>query len=262
MARGRRRLEIVEMTKAIFRFYADLNEFLPPDLRQRSYPYPVNGGAQSVKHLIEANGVPHTEVELILANSCPVDFSYLVQPGDFVSVYPAFRSPSIWPPTDLRPPIPNPARFLLDNHLGKLARYLRLLGFDTLYFNNRFDDAQLAQMAHDDKRILLSRDRGLLMRSLVIHGYCLRTKDPQEQVKATIYRFQLADQVNPWCRCLRCNGFLAPTTKKRIMGRLEPKTKRYFHEFQVCQECEQIYWKGSHFHQLEHFVNEIVSINS
>lgn len=245
------------MNQATFRFYADLNEFLPPLRRQKSFAYPTYGETQSVKHLIEANGVPHTEVELILANSCPVDFSYMVQPGDLISVYPAFRSPVIDIPNLLRPAVPNPARFLLDNHLGKLARYLRLLGFDTWYFNDRYDDDQLAQIAHDDNRIMLSRDRGLLMRSLIVHGYCLRTKDSREQVKATLQRFQLHDQIMPWRRCLRCNGFLKPVAKEHIEDRLEPKTKQYFHEFQICADCEQIYWKGSHFKRLDKFVMEI-----
>jgi len=245
------------MTQAQFRFYADLNELLSQDRRQIFFSYPVYGGNQSVKHLIEANGVPHTEVALILANSHPVDFSYLVQPGDWVSVYPAFRSALIKPPLDLRPPIPKPARFLLDNHLGKLARYLRLLGFDTWYFNNCYDDAKLAQMAHEEQRILLSRDRGLLMRSQVVQGYCLRTKDSEEQVISIIHRYQLYDQIMPWLRCLRCNGRLAPIEKDQVVDRLEPKTKQHYHEFRICQECEQIYWKGSHFKRLKGIVAEI-----
>jgi uncharacterized protein with PIN domain len=250
------------MTPVIFRFYADLNKFLPQSRRQKSFAYPAYGGTQTVKHLIEASGVPHTEVELILANSNPVDFSYLVQPSDLISVYPAFRSPKIIAPIELRPPIPEPALFLLDNHLGRLARYLRLLGFDTLYFNNRYDDAQLAQMAHEEERILLSRDRGLLMRSLVVHGYCLRTTDSKEQVRATIHRYQLYEQIKPWRRCLRCNGHLLPVGKDRILDRLEPKTKQYYHEFQICRECEQIYWKGSHFGRLERFVAEITGTDT
>ena len=115
--------------------------------------------------------MPHTEVELILGNGQPQSFSYLVQAGDRISVYPAFSVLDIETTVPLRPPIPNPIRFLLDNHLGRLARYLRLLGFDTLYFNNSYDDAQLAQLAHDQNCVLLSRDRGLLKRGQVIAFY-------------------------------------------------------------------------------------------
>lgn len=248
------------MNPANFRFYAELNDFLPPASRQKLVAVPTYDGDQSIKHLIEARGVPHTEVELILANGLPVDFSYLVQPDDLISVYPAFRTMTGALPLNLRPEIPVPARFLLDNHLGKLARYLRLLGFDTLYFNNQYDDAQLAQMAREGNRILLTRDRGLLMRSIVVHGYYLHTKDSQEQVKAILQRFQIFEQVKPWKRCLRCNGFLKTVDKDQIIDRLEPKTKKYFHEFQICADCEQVYWKGSHYHHLEKFVDSCVIV--
>lgn len=243
---------------AIFRFYADLNFFLPAHRRQRNFAVPTYAGDQSVKHLIEALGAPHTEVGLILANSKPIQFGYLVQSGDYISVYPPFTT--LEPPESarLRPPLPNPARFLLDNHLGKLARYLRLLGFDTLYFHNSYDDPQLAQLAHREQRILLSRDRGLLKRSEVVYGYCLRTKDSRRQVTAVLHRFRLHDQIKPWTRCLRCNGRLRPVSKQAILHLLEPKTKQYFEEFQQCEACGQVYWRGSHFHRLRDFVDQVM----
>lgn len=243
------------MNAATFRFYADLSFFLPPQWQQVSFPYPTYAGDQTAKHLIESIGVPHTEVGLILANGEPADFDYLVQADDRVSVYPAFTT--LETPRPLRPPPPNPAQFLLDNHLGKLARYLRLLGFDTLYFNNRYDDAQLAQMSQDLSRILLSRDRGLLKRSAVIYGYCLRTTDSEAQALAVLHRYDLFAQIRPWTRCLRCNGRLQPVAKEAIIDRLEPKTKLYFEEFQMCRACGQIYWRGSHFGPLQAFVEKV-----
>ncbi|MCB8983871.1 MAG: Mut7-C ubiquitin/RNAse domain-containing protein [Ardenticatenaceae bacterium] len=243
------------MQDASFRFYADLNDFLPPERQQAAFVYSFNND-QSIKHLIEAAGVPHTEVERILVNGTPVDFSYRVQPGDRVAVYPHFSTLDVDAGQNgrLRPPPPSPARFILDIHLGQLARYLRLLGFDTLYPDSDLDDADLAQIAHDEERILLSRDRGLLMRSLVVHGYCLRTKDSEEQLTAVLHRFSLFDQIQDTPRCLRCNGILQPIVKEAIIDRLEPKTKRYYHEFQICQDCEQIYWQGSHYPKLRQFV--------
>jgi uncharacterized protein with PIN domain len=238
-----------------------LNDFLRPCWRQKLFVYPAYDGTQSVKHLIESIGVPHTEVELILGNGQPQTFSYLVQSGDRISVYPAFTSLEINPALALRPPPPHRPRFLLDNHLGRLARYLRLLGFDTLYFNNTYDDAQLAQMAQNKGLILLSRDRGLLKRSQVVHGYCLRSKEPQKQVRDVLHRYQLHDQIQPWRRCLRCNGPLQPVAKEKIVDRLEHKTRLYYHDFQICEDCEQIYWKGSHFKQLESFVAAISGTN-
>ncbi len=242
------------MNIAYFRFYADLNDFLPPHFRQRTLTCPVYDGRQSVKHLIESIGAPHTEVELILVNGRSIDFNYLVQAGDRVSVYPPFATIDVAPLVQLRPSLSPPYRFLLDNHLGKLTRYLRLLGFDTLYFNDQADDPELANIAHDEKRILLTRDRGLLKRSNVIYGYCLRTRDSQEQLTAVLHRFHLHDQIAPWTRCLRCNGLLESVEKDTIMHRLEPKTKLYFHEFQICRDCQQIYWQGSHSTRLQAIV--------
>ena len=242
---------------ATFRFYGDLNDLLPRERRQAAFAVPTHHGDQSVKHLMEALGVPHTEAALILANGAPVDFGYQVQPGDRIAVYPPFST--LEPPENgrLRPPLPRPARFLLDNHLGRLARYLRLLGLDALYFNNQYDDAQLAQMAHETQRVLLSRDRGLLKRSQVVYGYCLRTKASRQQVIDVLRRYRLRDEIRPWTRCLRCNGLLAPAAKADILARLAPKTQRYFEEFQMCRECGQIYWQGSHFGKLQAFVEQV-----
>ena len=244
------------MDTAQFRFYADLNDFLPVNLRQRPFRQPVYDGRQSVKHHVESLGVPHTEVAVILVNGRSVDFNYLVQAGDDISVYPPFHALDVLPLVQLRPSLTPPHRFLLDNHLGKLARYLRLLGLDTLYTDNEADDADLARIAHEEARILLTRDRGLLKRGNVIYGYCLRTRDSLKQLTAVLHRYQLHDEINPWTRCLRCNGLLRPVKKEAILHRLEPKTKLYFEEFRICEACEQIYWQGSHFTRLQRIVDK------
>lgn len=245
------------MNQVCFRFYAELNDFLPPHKRQNAYPLSFNPPV-SVKHLIEAEGVPHPEVALILAGDRVVDFSCLAQPGDRIAVYPLFAGIDLSPIKSLRPALPHPPAFILDNHLGRLARYLRLLGFDVLYPNDHLPDETLAQMAHDQERVMLTRDRGLLMRSLVVHGYCLRALNSRRQLVEVLNRFQLRDAVQPWRRCLRCNGLLHPVAKSAIVGRLEPKTRQYFHDFKMCQECEQIYWKGSHYTALEELVNQVI----
>ncbi len=246
------------MAEATFRFYGELNDFLPPEMRQRSLAYPFTE-PQTVKHLIEALRIPHTEVELILINSQPVDFTAVVHPHDHVSVYPVFHQLDISPLPALRPPLEHPPRFILDNHLGKLARLLRLLGFDTLYPRAHLDDGELAQIAHDENRVMLSRDRGLLMRSLISHGYCLRTTNTAEQVTAVLHRYHLHDHIQPWTRCLNCNGRLHPVPKSEIEHRLQPKTRLYFDDFRLCQECGQIYWKGSHFANLQEFVESVIA---
>jgi uncharacterized protein with PIN domain len=244
---------------AFFRFYAYLNFFLPANKKQETFPYPIFEGNQSVKHLIEAQGIPHTEVDLILADGNVVGFDHIVKAGEYISVYPAFSSLEINQEFSLRPPLPDPIRFLLDNHLGRLARYMRLLGFDTLYFNNQFDDEELSNLSHASQRVLLSRDRGLLKRSQVIYGYCLRSLDSYEQLKSVILRYHLAEKIEPWKRCLRCNGILQPVDKQVIINQLEPKTKRYFHDFQQCKSCGQIYWRGSHTHHLQTFLDRFLN---
>ena len=247
------------MGTALFRFYAYLNDFLPASKQYRDSCHPAFDGTQSVKHLIEAQGVPHTEVDLILVEGTPVGFDHLVKPGERISVYPAFARLDTTPLRQLRPPPPHPARFLLDNHLGRLARYLRLLGFDTLYFNDQLDDEQLADLSCTEDRILLSRDRGLLKRKQVVHGHCLRTKDAREQLKSVVLRYRLADQVNLWSRCLRCNGQLRSVPKSAVLHMLEPKTRRYFEDFQQCQSCHQVYWRGSHFAKIQSFLEAFLT---
>lgn len=240
------------MSQVEFRFYAELNDFLPDAKRQSTIVYELNGPV-AVKHPIEALGVPHTEVELILANGQSVDFSYLLQGGDRISVYPAFQSIDAAPLQKLRSPLPSPPSFVLDSHLGQLMTYLRLLGFDALYHND-YDDEELARLACREERVLLTRDRRLLMRKIVVYGYCIRTKDSRQQLRDVLHRFQLYDQIRPWRRCLRCNGPLRPVAKEAILDRLEPKTKKYYDEFHICEQCQQIYWKGSHYEPLRTFV--------
>jgi uncharacterized protein with PIN domain len=233
------------MIRIAVRFYAELGEFLPPARGRLTFEHVVNQRA-SVKHVIEALGVPHTEVDLILVNGESVDFSYLVADGDRISVYPVFESIDISPLVRVRPSPLREPRFVLDAHLGKLAAYLRMLGFDTLYRNDYADDA-LARLSSDERRILLTRDRGLLKRSAVSHGYLLRATDPRAQLAEVVRRFDLAGSIAAFRRCLRCNGRLEPIAKAAILDRVPPKTRRDYDEFARCAGCGRIYWKGSHY---------------
>lgn len=255
--RFREAAPLVMGATADFRFYAELNDFLPAGRRQRTFAYPFTG-PQSVKHLIEAAGIPHTEVEAILANGAPVDFTYMVGRGDRIAVYPPFNSLRPSPTVRLRPPRPRPARFLLDVHLGRLARYLRLLGFDARYAQGeKEDDADLATLAAESGRILLSRDRELLMRKVVVHGCCLRTREPRAQLSAVLRRYGLYEEISGFSRCLNCSGLLEPVDKAEIVDQLEPKTKQYYDDFQRCRTCGQIYWQGSHFDKLAAFLADV-----
>jgi uncharacterized protein with PIN domain len=200
------------MAEAMFRFYAELNDFLPSSRRYVSFAHPFQLRA-SVKDLIEALGVPHTEVDLVLVNGEPMDFSYLVGQGDRISVYPFFESLDITSLVRVRPePLPEP-RFVLDTHLGRLAAYLRMLGFDTL-FRNDYADEELALISSHEHRILRTRDAGLLKRSVVTHGYCVREINSGRQVIRVLQHFDLLSAIVPFQRCLRCNGLLHPAAKR------------------------------------------------
>ena len=244
------------MPQVSLRFYAELNDFLPPSKSQVSIAHTAKERG-SVKDMIEALGVPHTEVDLILVNGESVDFSYLVRDGDRISVYPVFESIDITPLLRVRPrPLREP-RFVLDAHLGKLAGYLRMLGFDTLYRND-YDDETLAQLSSSERRILLTRDRGLLKRSIVTHGYHVWETDPERQVVEVLRRFDLFGAIAPFRRCMRCNGALESVSKDDVADRLAPKTRQYYDEFARCQACRRVYWKGSHYERMQRYIEDVL----
>jgi len=228
----------------------DLIDLLPPGDRHTDFVYTFTGNP-AIKHLIEALGIPHTEVGQIEINDIPIGFKYKVQNGDHIQIWGVNNANilNITPETDKEP------RFILDNHLGKLAAYLRMLGFDTLYQNN-YQDPELAIIASKQDRILLTRDRRLLMRSTINQGYLLRSQHPQQQLMEVIKRFRLIGKSKPFYRCLRCNGCIIPISKETIMDKILPLTRLYYEEFYICQSCNQIYWKGSHYeHMLKNLRN-------
>ena len=244
------------MPRASFRFYEELNDFLVPSRYKTAFAHTFHRRA-SVKDMIESFGVPHTEVELILANGESVDFSYIVRDGDRISVYPMFESLDISPLLRLRPePLRHP-KFVLDTNLGRLARYLRLLGIDCLYRND-YKDGELARISSSTSRVLLTRDRTLLRYKIITHGYFVRATDPRLQAQEILSRFDLNGTIAPFTRCTRCNGVLDDVDKSRVIDRLEPKTKRYFDRFRLCRDCGQIYWKGSHHEHARLLIDSLV----
>lgn len=231
---------------ATFRFYAQLRDFLRRESREQAYSF---RGRPAVKDAIEAQGVPHPEVALILVNGDAVDFSHQLSGGERVSVYPEFSTLNPEPLKRLRPPLPDPVRFVLDVNLGKLARWLRLLGFDTLYRND-FDDADVVAIASREDRVVLTRDRRLLHHSDIVHGYWVRAVDPGKQVREVLQHFDLAPHIDPFHRCLKCNGSIAPVAKAAIVQQLLPKTRAHYEDFYQCIECEKVYWRGPHYARL------------
>jgi uncharacterized protein with PIN domain len=194
--------------------------------------------------------VPHPEIDLILADGRSVDFSYRLTHMSRISVYPVFESFDISPLVRLRPEPLRHSTFVLDVHLGKLARMMRLLGFDCLYRND-FDDHEIVDISVRQTRIVLTRDRHLLQTSAVTRGYWVRSGNVDDQVDEVLKRFDLFSQVRSFRRCLRCNGTLARVRKEDILQHLEPKTILYYNTFYRCRQCGQVYWKGTHFEELE-----------
>jgi len=211
------------------RAYAELNDFLGAESRGLTVRRPFRTH-QTVKDVLEATGIPHTEVDLILVNGDPKDFSHRPAVGDRIAAYPVFEAFDIESTARLRPvPLRNP-RFVIDVNLGRLARLLRLLGFD-VWWSSDADDQALADISIGQQRILLTRDRGLLKRRAITHGLFVRSDDAEEQTLDVIRRLDLRQRLAPFTRCVRCNGRLAAVTKDQVIDDLEPLTRRYYDEF-------------------------------
>ena len=241
--------------RAVFRFYAELNDFLPPDRRFSDFSADFAFGA-TVKDAIESLGVPHTEVDVILVNAESVDFSHRLKDGDRISVYPVFESLDISSVTRLRPAPLRDTRFVVDANLGQLARYLRLLGFDAEY-SQEFSDSELVKLSISEGRLLLTRDIGVLKHGALTHGYFVRAQDGKSQVVEVLSRFDLWRALAPLSRCAHCNGTLRPVDKEQIAHRLEPSTREHFDRFWACERCNKIYWRGAHIAGIENLVREV-----
>ena len=211
------------MKTVYFRFYEELNDFLPPEKRKLQFEHTFIDRT-SVKDMIESLGAPHSEIDLILVNGKSVNFSHIVNDKDEISVYPVFESLDISEVQHLRPEPLREPKFIPDVHLGKLARYLRMAGFDVLYKNN-FTDNDLVKISLDEKRTILTRDRDILKRNEINHGYWVRNKTAEDQLKEVIERFQLKNLINEFTRCLECNTLLNKVDKENVISQLPPKVK-------------------------------------
>lgn len=235
------------MKQARLSFHPDLSTFINRVTEGGTFLYEFSD-RPSVKHVYESLGLPHTEVREVRVNGHAESDDWILQDGDRIEIFP-------YPPLA---PHPEPeARFILDNHLGKLAVFLRMLSFDAEYRSDIQDD-ELAFRASSEGRILLTRDRGLLMRSAVVRGYCLRSLDQKIQIREVMDRYNLYPLARPFTRCLHCNAPLNPVEKGEVEEQLEPLTRRYYHEFHRCSQCRKVYWKGSHYERMKNFIEIIL----
>jgi uncharacterized protein with PIN domain len=248
------------LQKVQLRFYAELNDFLPPQQQGVAFLHTFDLPG-SVKDLIETVGVPHTEVDLILANGESVDFGYRVRDGDRISVYPVFETLDITPVLRVRPEPLRRIRFVLDTHLGRLAAYLRLMGFDALYRND-YADEELARISESERRIILTKDRGLLKRRQVTHGYCVRAMDPRHQLVEVFRRFDLGGASQPFTRCLACNSLLRPVAREAIGHLLPPEMAMLFEEYTQCESCGKVYWPGSYYRRMRQLVDYVTGADA
>jgi len=242
------------MGSVYLRFYEELNDYLPEGKQKRWFEYRFSG-SPSIREVLHESGVPESDVDLVLVNSKSRDFDYLVKDGDHISFYPVFELLDISCLNELRDKPLRAPIFICDAHLGRLARYLRMLGFDTVY-SNKIMPEEVIEVSKKDCRIILSKNIRLARNEEVNRSFWIRSDDPLEQLRDLIHKLDLLSLFNPLTRCLECNNKIEPVRKEEIMDRLQPKTARYFKEFYLCPSCNKIYWKGSHYEHMMEFIQE------
>ena len=240
-----------------FRCYAELNDFLPEKQKYRSFQYGLKTPV-TISEAIESLGIPFSEIDLILVNSQTVSPGYQLQENDYVSVYPAFETLDISSLKDAHKTPLRVTRFILDAHLGKLSKYLRMLGFDTL-FRNDFEDSEIIDISVREKRIILTRDKHLLNAKKITHGYYVRSTEKHKQLREVVQKFDLYSQFKSFSRCMLCNTELIPEKKSEISDKVPADVIQNFEEFYYCPSCHKVYWKGSHFKKMESFIRDLTA---
>lgn len=235
------------MKKAHFRYYEELNDFLPKSRRKVAFTYQFSGNP-SIKEVISMMGVPHSQIDLIIVNGESVTFDYTVKDNDQVSVYPVFESIDITPLNKLHPKPLRDIKFILDIHLGRLTKFLRILGFDSFY--GVLDDEDIIDCALNEKRIILTKDRGLLKNKKVTHGYWVREERPKQQLIEVVKRFDLVGKIQFLRRCLLCNQVLEKLTPEEAAPYMPPETHLFYSRFFYCHHCYKIYWEGTHYQNM------------
>ncbi|HEX6722127.1 MAG TPA: Mut7-C RNAse domain-containing protein [Burkholderiaceae bacterium] len=244
------------MVTATFRFYEELNGFIAPERRCRAFDCHC-ARAATAKHMIEALGVPHTEVELVLVNGESVGFDRLLADGDRVAVYPKFETFDVTPLLRVREQPLRDTRFVADAHLGGLAHLLRLTGFDTLY-DNHFQDDEIERIALAQGRIVLTRDRELLKRRDITHGCYVHALRSEAQLREVFQRLDLERSARPFTRCLSCNAPLRPLDAVLAAPRVPPRVRALHDRFVTCDACGRIFWEGSHWRRMRTIVDALV----
>ncbi len=240
----------------MIRFYAELNDFLHPSQKHKSFEFFFKGRV-TVREAVESLGVPHSAVDLILINGQSAGIAQKVEEGDLISVYPEFETFDISEISEIRKKPLRSSCFIVDAHLGKLTRDLRMLGFDSL-FAGKMSDMEIINVSVREKRTILTRDRDLLKSQKVDHGYYVRETRAPDQLREVITRFDLWSQFRPFTRCLVCNGILQEVDREEVIGLVKPELTAVFEDFYRCSECKRIYWEGSHYLKMLERINGLI----
>lgn len=244
------------MPKAVLRFYNELNDLLPEHRRNIEFEAEFKD-KRSIKDMIETLGVPHTEIDIIIANEDSVDFNYILQEGDRIRLYPASAEPDIKDTIHLRPSPFYNTRFIADTNLGNIARYMRVLGFDT-YFDPALSTRAIIELSLRENRIIITKSRKLLKFKNVTYGLLLRPGTSEEQIRNILFHLGIKNSVKPFSRCLLCNGILISVPKNRIEDRIPPKTRSFCNEYSHCESCDKIYWQGTHVFEMKKVINRLL----
>jgi uncharacterized protein with PIN domain len=238
------------------RCYAELNDFLPPGKKQKSIALTLKEPV-TVGEVVEILGIPLSEVDLVTVNGRPAGRSYRPLENDYLAVYPTFETLDISSLQTVQKKPLRVTRFILDAHLGKLARYLRMLGFDSLYRND-YSDGEIIETAREEKRVILTRDKLLLRSPRVDHGYYVRAVEKHMQLVEVVKKFDLYAQFRSFSRCMTCNTALSAKSKETIRDRIDPGIYNCYQEFYYCPSCDKFFWRGSHFDRMERFIRDII----
>jgi uncharacterized protein with PIN domain len=239
-------MNAVAMIRVLFRFHGDLKDLLAPGRRHGDFEHAA-GSTDTAKHVIESLRVPHTEVGRIAVNGITAALDRSLEDGDRLDVYPPVPGE----------PLDEP-RFVLDGHLGRLNAYLRMLGLD-VWYRALADDIELASVCAAERRLLLTRDVGLLKRKEVERGYLVRADRPHDQLREVARRYSLQAHVFPFSRCMSCNGLLQRVSKEEVLESLPPHTRATKDEFSRCTACGKVYWKGSHHARMQQWIAELLN---
>ncbi|MCD6561598.1 MAG: Mut7-C ubiquitin/RNAse domain-containing protein, partial [Deltaproteobacteria bacterium] len=244
------------MPGAHFRFYEELNDFLPEQRKKTDFEAGFKD-KRTIKDMIESIGVPHPEIDLILVNGKSVNFDYILRDKDRVSVYPTFESINIADVTRLKKRPLKKSRFIADINLRDIVRYMRAMGLD-LYFDPSLPPRGIIEISKKEKRIILTKSKKLLKFKDVTHGIFLRPGSTEEQIRYVIDYLDIRMDVRPFSRCLGCNNLLENIQKQKIKDRIPPKTMAFCNKYSYCRRCDKIYWEGTHVFRMKKVIEKIL----